>query len=85
MPWGGVRQQTELCTSKFWYLDSVLAGGAGWPLLSPKHAGSSRGRSYRGVALPLLCQHFRQLRVMYLHEGRLGGDIKRLLNYTNLS
>ena len=51
MPWGNVRQQTELCTSKFWYLYSVLAGRASWPLLSPKHAGSSRGRSFGG-ALP---------------------------------
>ena len=77
MPWGGVRQQTELCTSNLLYFDSVLEGGASWPPLLPRHAGSSRGRSYRGVALPLLCQHFHQLRVMYmyLHEGEVGwGD-----------
>ena len=58
-----------------------LAGGAGWPILSPKHAGSSWERSLRGVAVPLLCQHYRQLRVMYLHqgvtEGGMGGVISR--------
>ena len=65
LPWGGFWQQTELCTSKFWYLDSTLAGGVCWPSLSPKHVVSSWGRSHRGVALPLLCQHFH-------HEGEVG-------------
>ena len=51
-PEEGVSQQTVLCISRSWYLDSVRAGGAGWPLLSPKHAGSLGGRSFRCVALP---------------------------------
>ena len=60
-------------------LGQCLAGGAGWPLLSPKHAGSSQGRSLGGVALPLLCQHYRHLRVMYLHEGATEGGMGVIL------
>ena len=63
-PEEGVPQQTTLCTSRSWHLDSVRAGRAGWPLLSPKQAGSSQGRSFEGVVLLPLHWHYRQLRVM---------------------
>ena len=50
--------------SRSWWLDSVRAGGAGWPLLSPKHAGPLWGGVSRVLPCPLLRWHYGQLRVM---------------------
>ena len=80
-PGEGVRQQTGLCISKSWYLDSVRQEGPVSHSSHPSMPGHHGGGVSEGVARPLLCQHYRQLRVMYLHERWDGrGHYKRLLN-----
>ena len=65
-PGEGVLQQTVLCTSKLWYLDSVWQEGPVGHSSHPSMPGHHGGGVTGGVAAPLPCQHYRQLRVMYL-------------------
>ena len=66
-------------------LKQCLAGEAGWSLLSPKHAGSSRERSLRGrcLASPMPALPPTQSNVPAWEEGVKGGmgggDLNRRL------